>query len=424
MNNTPFQDLLKSALREDVSHILSKVQALPSRNPIGVRSFTIGENRILQTFESKELEIKNKIKESSNELECQKHTLKTYHDELNEKVEKFKQDNREVQEEIEKVSSERKKIEEEVASSPLSGIDETPPKQQKIRKTNGLFSFLLVAFIAEFVAFLATFKLQQENLSTDAIWLRGIYVFVIYIYTIILYIKYVKTHNKVVKGLLAGCFLLGFVCLLHAIAVTFLNLDVVSTTSAVYDLNNIEPIDTTISTSIISNLISRPGLAEFIIATMLVFLGEIVAIDDNKNTSNNSIETSIQSQEPSIEDIYAVGKQNAIRQIAIYRDKEKKLYETGNKSTTMANDYVNSMSRQLEATTQKMKIASIQLEESKLEEDDLNNKKVSLIAEYDKLLASELACSLNVDVSTIKYEPATKDDIISRSHPIATISEF
>lgn len=413
MNTTTSNDPIMAAVGEDMNQMITGGDQLPSRDASGNRFYNHGENRILRSYESKVRLIQNAITKALKGLGIGEATRKILGTELQAAQEKYEKDQHVDENELVELNDQIEKTELEVNQMPLSVNNGVPQKKDKKRKMNGLLSFLLVAFIAEFVAFIATFNLQQENLSTDAIWWRLAYIGVIYVYTIILYLKYMKTRVPAVKGLLIGCILMGFICLLHAVAVTFLNLDVITTTSAGYDLTQIEPVETETDTSILSNLISKPGLAEFLIATMLVFVGEIVTIDGRKKEAveTPAETTSVSSEEPITIDFEAAAQQNASRHLAILKERRTKLLERCNKRTATFEEYVNSINAQLEANELKMEQAQTDLDKNQQEMETLLDKVVSNLANYRKLLLNELAFRLAVEVSSFKYEPATKDDV-------------
>lgn len=413
MNSTTPKNPILTAVGEDASQTITGGAQLPSRDASGSRFFNLGENRTLRIFEPKVRQIDNAIKKALKELGIGEATRKILGAELQAAQNKYEKDQHTDEDSLAKLDDQIETAELEVAPMPLPVEDEVPKKKEKKRKANGLLSFLLVAFIAEFVAFLATFNLQQENLSTDAIWWRLAYIGVIYVYTIILYLKYVKTRIPAIKGLLIGCILLGFVCLLHAIAVTFLNLDVVTTTSTGYDLTQIDPVETKSNTSILSNLISKPGLVEFLIATLLIFVGEIVTIDSKKKeAAETNDETSSMPSEALISDDFgAATRQIAAHHLAILKEKRAKLLERCNNRTAAYEEYVNSINAQLEANELKMEQAQTDLDKNQQEMETLLDKVISDLANYRKLLLNELAFRLDVEESSFNYEPATKEDV-------------
>lgn len=413
MNSTTPKNPILTAVGEDASQTITGGAQLPSRDASGSRFFNLGENRMLRIIEPKVRQIDNAIKKALKELGICEATRKILGAELQAAQNKYEKDQHTDEDSLAKLDDQIETAELEVAPMPLPVEDEVPKKKEKKRKANGLLSFLLVAFIAEFVAFLATFNLQQENLSTDAIWWRLAYIGVIYVYTIILYLKYVKTRIPAIKGLLIGCILLGFVCLLHAIAVTFLNLDVVTTTSTGYDLTQIDPVETESNTSILFNLISKPGLAEFLIATLLIFVGEIVTIDSKKKEAaeTNDEKSSMPSEALISDDFGAATRQIAAHHLAILKEKRAKLLERCNNRTAAYEEYVNSINAQLEANELKMEQAQTDLDKNQQEMETLLDKVVSDLANYRKLLLNELAFRLDVEESSFKYEPATKEDV-------------
>ncbi len=413
MNSTTIKNPIQTVVSEDVNQVITGGAQLPLRDASGHSSSNMGENKIFRIFEAKVRQIQDAIKKALKEIGIGEATRKLLLGKLQAARETYENADRADKEKLAGLEERIETAEMEVAPMPLPVEDEAPKNKDMKRKPKGLLSFLLVAFIAEFVAFLATFNLQQENLSTDAIWWRLAYIGVIYVYTIILYMKYVKTRVLTVKGLLIGCILLGFVCLLHAIAVTFLDLDVVTTTSAGYDLTQIDPVVTESNTSILSNLITKPGLVEFLVATLLVFVGEIVTIDGKKKeeAETTTEPVNIPSEDTITIDIEGIDKINAAQHLAILKERQAKLLERCNNRTALFEEQVERISAQLEANEQKMEQAQADLDKNQQEMEALLDKVASELAKYRKLLLNELAFKLAVEVSSFKYEPATKADV-------------
>lgn len=415
MDITTSNNSILTSVSEDVNQIISGGAQLPSRDASGKRFFNQGELKVLRTLESKVRQMLNSIKKALNELKIGEATRKMLGNELEKATMEYAREQQADEAELAKVNAQIEQLEQEIASRRQTNYDEAPKQEVKKRKMNGLLSFLLVAFIAEFVAFFATFNLQQENLSTDAIWWRLVYIGVIYVYTIILYIKYVKVRTVAVKGLLVGCILLGFICLLHAMAVTFLNLDVVNATSAGFDLNQIESIEEEANKGVLFDLISKPGLLEFLVATLLVFIGEIVTIDGKKGVeTKTTVETgTMPLSEMEAIDFEAIAKQNTFQHITILKEKQTKLFDRCNKRTAEFNERVNAINEQLEANEQKMELAKMELEKYRLEMDALFDRVLSDLANYRKLLLKDLAFRLGTDTTSFKYELVTKEDVLA-----------
>lgn len=415
MDITTSNNSILTSVSEDVNQIISGGAQLPSRDASGKRFFNQGELKVLRTLESKVRQMLNSIKKALNELKIGEATRKMLGNELEKATMEYAREQQADEAELAKVNAQIEQLEQEIASRRQTNYDEAPKQEVKKRKMNGLLSFLLVAFIAEFVAFFATFNLQQENLSTDAIWWRLVYIGVIYVYTIILYIKYVKVRTVAVKGLLVGCILLGFICLLHAMAVTFLNLDVVNATSAGFDLNQIESIEEEANKGVLFDLISKPGLLEFLVATLLVFIGEIVTIDGKKGVeTKTTVETgTMPLSEMEAIDFEAIARQNTFQHITILKEKQTKLSDRCNKRTAEFNERVNAINAQLEANEQKMELAKMELEKYRLEMDALFDRVLSDLANYRKLLLKDLAFRLGTDTTSFKYELVTKEDVLA-----------
>lgn len=423
MSTNSTKNPIQAAASEDVSQIIAGNAPLPSRDATGRRFFNLGENIILRNFEPKARQIQNAIKKALKELKICESTRAILCNQLQAEQEEYEKKQHEDEKELADLDGQIEKAEIEVASMPLHVENDTLNKKDKKSKPKGLLSFLLVAFVAEFVAFFATFNLQQENLSTDVIWWRLAYIGVIYLYTIILYLKYVKTRVLAVKGLLVGCILLGFVCLIHAIAMTFLNLDIVTAASAGYDLTQIDSVVTETNPSILTNLIVKPGLAEFLVATLLVFIGEIVTIDGKKMKETEVATETVDKQAEEPINIYDIRKQNAARHLAILKERRVKLLERCNRRTALFGARVVSINAQLEANEQKMEQIQTDIDKNQQEMEFLLDKVVSDLADYRKLLLDELAFRLAAEVSSFKYEPASKADVKAYYKLDTTIQE-
>lgn len=413
MSTTTTSNLIMSLADGDVHQITTGTTKSPWRDENGNRSFTSGEESLLRMYEQKVHSIKSLIKKERDKLAVYVKTRIFLSDQLGKQTEIYDKDRQADENLLTEISTKVDKMEAEALPTLQPNADELSQKKDKKRKVRGLLSFLFVAFAAEGVSYLATFNLQQENLSTDAIWWRLAYIGVIYLYTIILYVKYIKTHIKIIKLLLTGCILLGFICLLHAIAVTFLNLDVTTTTSALYDLNQISSFETEASTSFLYNLISRPGLVEFLIATMLVFLGEIVALDERKTdeTDTTNENATISHDEPNCIDFEDITQQCSSNHILILKNKQTMLLERINKRTVKFNDYVNNIKSKLELNEEEEREIQTNLDSYQQDMEMLHDKIVSDLVNYRKLLLYKLSFKLDVNESDIQYELATKADI-------------
>lgn len=406
-----------AAIGEDSNRFITGGAELPSRDNYGRRSFNVGETKLLQLHEPKMRQIQNDLKRSQKELRIGEATHKILGVELDRLTSTFAIEQKEDEAEYERVNSQLEQMDLASTTSTTKGLisEEKSQRTNKKIKANGLISFLLVAFIAECVAFLATFNLQQENLSTDAIWWRLAYIGVIYVYTIILYLRYVKTRNNTIKGLLVGCILLGFVCLLHAIAVSFLNCDVVSTTNnSEFSLNQLDTVEAETNASLLSVLISKPGLGEFLLATLLVFVGEIVVIDDGNRkeiTETSSEIVSAPLEESSLVDFRKASQENLNLHFSVLKDRKIKLGERLNQRIAEFNNHVNGIKAKLEDNEQKMELAKNECEKDQYEMDQLLDTVVLDLANYRNLLLEDIAFRLGKEKRSFKYEPATKEDV-------------
>lgn len=416
MNSTTTKNPILTAVGEDASQTITGGTRLPSRDASGNRFYNIGENRVFRIFEPKVRLIQNAIKKALKELGICEATRKILGAELQAAQKKYETDQHADEEKLAMLDDQIEKAEMEVTPMSLPAEDEAPKKKEKKRKEYGWLSFLLVTFVSEFVTTLATFNLQREALSFGAIWWRIVYVLVIFYYTVHLYKKYMRTGLLSIKAALVGCILLSFVSLLHAIAVTFLDLEVTTATNIGFDLVSVQPQDVETSQGIFSKLIDKllvnPGLGEMLLATLIVLLTECTTTNHKKEVEETIAETSpLPSEEPVIIDFGAATQQSAAYHLAILKQKRAKLLERCNNRTAVYEEYVNSINAQLEANELKMEQAQTDLDKNQQEMETLLDKVVSDLANYRKLLLNELAFRLAVEVSSFTYEPATKADV-------------
>ena len=417
MSSTTTKNPILTAVGEDASQTITGGTQLPSRDASGNRFFNLGENRMLRIFEPKVRLIQNAIKKALKELGICEATRKILGAELQAAQKKYETEQRADEEKLPKLDEQIETAEMEVAPMPLPIEDEAPKKKEKKNREYGWLSFLLVTFVSEFVTTLATFDLQREALSSGAIWWRIGYVLVIFYYTVHLYKKYMRTGQLSIKAALIGCILLSFVSLLHALAITFLDLDVTTATNIGFDLVSVQPQDVEtsqgISSKLIDKLLVNPGLGEMLLATLIVLLTECTTTNHKKKEVVETVAetSSLPSEEPMVIDFGTATQLSAAHHLAILKEKRAKLLERCNNRTAAYEEYVNSINAQLEANELKMEQAQTDLDKNQQEMETLLDKVVSDLANYRKLLLNELAFRLAVEVSSFTYEPATKADV-------------
>ena len=301
--------------------------------------------------------------------------------------------------------------------NPSDAQKDPQPKPKKKGKKEGapkMISFVSIAFLAEVVTSLATINLQQETLSMDVILWRFAYIFVIYIFTCILYAKYLKTRLKAVKGLLIGCFLMSLACLLHAVVLTFVNADIAApVATADFNLNAVETVaEETASGGILTNFINNPGLIEFIIATLLVFAGETLTIDvKNKQVEEPAKPSYSSTQSFENVDFDAVAQENARRHREKLEREQKMLLQSRSQKTASISGFGAKMENRLEENKNRKDEISAAKILAKQRKELIDERRYSILAQYGNLLRSDIALRLGVEVSSIKYEPVLREDI-------------
>ena len=396
----------------DTNLIISKGRKPPKRDASGKRSFTYGEDEMLKTHIPELRQIQDASEEAEKELDLCNEERAIRVDQLNEETLKYKEEQQVDEEEFNKTKKQLEQLEQDESEQP---VPDTPAPKKRVRKhgMKKFLSFMLVAFVAEIITYFATINLQKENLPMDAILWRFAYILVIYAFTCILYFKYLKTQLKSVKALLVGCFLMSLVCLLHAIAVAFINFDVSSLASSNFSLTSLESAEVeTNNASILANLIYNPGLIEFIIATLFVFMAEIITIDGkNKQDDEPSVPSSVDHDPNGFK---AADKEMEALYRASLKNKLAKLQERCIARTTDFNNYLNNINKEFESLEQRKKQLIQKVNQCLIEEDAWYDDRVSDNQNYEPLLAKNLSYKLGEDASSFHYEPATKKDIKDR----------
>lgn len=414
MNSNTTKNPIQAAVSEDVSQTITGGAQLPSRDAAGNRFFNLGENKILRIFEPKVCQIQNAIKKAFKELEIGEAMRKILGNELQAAQEKYLKDQREDEKQLADLDNQIEKVEVEVVHIHSSVVDEAAKKTEKKRENQALLSFLLISFIAEIATTFATFDLQRESLSAGAFWLRIAYIAVIFFYTAILYKRYMNKRLLPYKVALIGCVFLAFVSLLHALAVTFLELDVTSVTNLGFDLTSTQSEAVEFRQGFLSGFINWPGLAEMLLCTSLVLCAEILTdfgCKKKEETVTNVETVNVQTEDAISIDIDDIMTQNDVEHLAILKERRAKLLERCNKRTALFEERVENINAQLEANEQKMEQTQTDIDKCQQEMEVLLDKVVSDLSNYRKLLLNELAFRLAVEVSSFKYEPATKADV-------------
>lgn len=280
----------------DARKIMEGTGNLPKRIG-GVRTFTEAEKRILLFYYIILIKpILDKIDEAKRKRKQAAETGKR----LVLKAEQLQNESTQI--DIQRI---QKEIEEEKSKLPSSlqtnGTDEqakTEKKKETRQNLKKIMAFMLVGFLIEALAFIATKSFQNETLGWDVITTRLLFLLGIYLESAYLYIRYIKTRNKVVKGFVALSILASAACLLHVIAAALLN-DVSETSTTVnYGLQQLAEATNSSDTSTGwgTKFLSYPGLVEFVFSSLLCF-GEIILNLDITKTKNEECEDSSTKEE-------------------------------------------------------------------------------------------------------------------------------
>ena len=415
MNNQTITNQLSNIAHRDSELIISGSVKMPTRDDSGNRPLTPGEKTILDYYSPEARQIHNEIKKADEELTNCDDEFEVIGQEVKDKTIKYTQEKQDIDAELEQNQQQMDLLEQDTPSD--DSDDDHPEPKRKSRKEGAkkMFSFVSIAFVAEVVTSLATINLQQETLSMDVILWRFAYILVIYVFTCILYAKYLKTGIKAVKGLLVGCFLMSLACLLHAVVLTFINIDVAApAATADFNLNTVETaVEETANGGILANFINNPGLIEFIIATLLVFAGEILTIDVKNKQMEEPTETT-QCTALSFEnvDFDAVEQGIVNRQKNKLEKKQKKLLDDRNQKTVSFGSFGIKTGNRLEENKNRKEDAREAKEKAIQKEKEFIEKVHRVVYQYgNKALKRELAITLGVAVSSIKFEPILEEDV-------------
>lgn len=407
---------IQNIVHTDSNLIISNGRKLPKRDASGKRPFTYGEDELLKIYIPELRQIQDASEEAEKELDFCNEQRAIRVEQLNEETLKYKQAQQAAEDEFNKTKERLEQLEQNASEQPAHN---QPAPKKRVRKhgMKKFFSFMLVAFVAEIITYFATINLQKENLPMDAILWRFAYILVIYAFTCILYFKYMKTRLKSVKALLIGCFLMSLVCLLHAIAVAFINFEVSTPASSDFSLTSLESVEAeSTNAGILANLIYNPGLIEFIVATLFVFMAEIITIDGMSKLDDEAQASS--SAGPMVIDFAAIAKENEALYRASLKNKLAKLQEGCIAITTDFNNFLNNINNEFEALEQRKKQLIQEVKQYLIKEDAWYDDRVSDNQNYEPLLTQDLSFKLGEEASSFYYEPATKEDIKERCQSI------
>lgn len=414
MNNQTSTDQLLTIVHRDSDLIVSGSVNMPTRDDSGNRPLTPGEKEIIGAFDPEVRQNHDEIEKADQELAKCDEEREVISQEMAKEIKEYTQEKQAVDAQLEHNQKQRDLLDHNNPTDAPTAPQPKPKKRGKKEGAKKMISFVSIAFLAEVVTSLATINLQQETLSMDVILWRFAYIFVIYIFTCILYAKYLKTRIKAVKGLLVGCFLMSLACLLHAVVLTFINVDVAApVATADFNLNAIETVaEVTASASILSNFINNPGLIEFIIATLLVFAGETLTIDVKNKQVEEPIEPS-HSPTQGFEnvDFDAVAQENARRHREKLEREQKNLLQSRNQKAASISGFGAKMENRLEEIKNRKDGISAAKILAKQRKELIDDRRYSVLAQYGNLLRSDIAIRLGVEVSSIKYEPVLREDI-------------
>lgn len=272
-------------IKTDSDRIINGQDKQPERID-GIRTFTDGERCILHWYYTSHIKpYLDKTKEAKTRMEIAAQQGRYLVKLQNALTEKQKDEEKKLKEKTEQLDNE---IQEEKSKLPSTIQYNQEGKQAKAEKKENtkqnfkkIMTFMLVGFLIEALAFIATKSFQNETLGWDVITTRLLFLLGIYLESAYLYVKYIKTRSKVVKAFVALSILASAACLLHVIAAALIN-DVPDVTENLYfglEQLTAETGGEELSTGLFTKLLSHPGLIEFIFSSLLCFCEIIITLD-------------------------------------------------------------------------------------------------------------------------------------------------
>lgn len=410
--NTTKEDYLQQLANIDCEEILAG-NTTPHRNASGERTFTSGETELIEESRPAIEEHEATIEVASKGIQIAEEGEKIIYDDFNEAMTKYEEDKGKLESEIDsldqQLEQEKKKVEALTHTSSHTG--NSPKKTGMSANAKRFLGFMLIAFVAELVAFIATIGLQREELSAGTVYSRIIYIVVIYIYTGVLFARYNQTKLSSVKALLIGCITMSVVSLLHVIALPLLSIEPTTSVASGFDLTAIETVEEVEEEGVISRILYRPGLIEFVIATLMVFAGEILTIDSQKKKSASVSPTDMSNNDLEPGNCTTARIKRCRQHMA---DIEAKRTQKQQELAQLSQDF-SSYTDDITLKASKYEIQKKKEQETIQKHSQIINaivaKKKRLLTCYQPMVQEELAYRLNVSVDTIEYEPVTEDDI-------------
>ena len=193
MNNQTSTDQLLTIVHRDSDLIVSGSVNMPTRDDSGNRPLTPGEKEIMGTFDPEVRQNHDEIEKADQELAKCDEEREVISQEMAKEIKDYTQEKQAVDAQLEQNQKQMDMLEHDNPADAPTAPQPKPKKKGKKEGAKKMISFVSIAFLAEVVTSLATINLQQETLSMDVILWRFAYIFVIYIFTCILYAKYLKT---------------------------------------------------------------------------------------------------------------------------------------------------------------------------------------------------------------------------------------
>ncbi len=379
-----------------------------------MRSYTPGEEAILNSHKTDYRQNKDTVKKAQKDLDdCNSEYLQIEQD-LDKASSKDAKNDREWNDMYNQKGQQLEQLEHEYPTDDQEedDNDELMRKERRARAKK-IASFVVIALVAEAVIAGATIHLQQETMSMDVILWRLGYIFSIYIFTCILYAKYLKTRIKALKWLLISTFMMSFACLVHTVALVFFNTDVTApVVAADFTLNTAETAAAEISEGgFFTKLMQTPGLLEFIICIALVFIGEAFDLDTKDNDVAETETNESSANNDGKANHYEVRKAIAKKRKAQIKKELKTLLKDLEDRKDRLTDIVNKTERRFNIIEENESKAREKSQRAKDKNEALINELFQELTEYDLSLKENLAYELIVDASTIIIEPITKMDI-------------
>lgn len=406
-------------INTDSDRIINGQDKQPERID-GIRTYTDGERCILHWYYTSHIKpFLDKIKEAKTRMEIatkQGLYLLKLQDVL---TAKQKDEEKKLKVKTEQLDNEIQEEKNKLPSTLQHNQEKRQAKAEKKENTKQNFkkimTFMLVGFLIEALAFIATKSFQNETLGWDVITTRLLFLLGIYLESAYLYVKYIKTRNKVAKAFVALSILASAACLMHVIAAAVIN-DVTAVSENLYfglEQLTSETESEETSTGLITKLLAQPGLIEFLFSSLLCFCEIIITLDVTPSKkgirSNPTTNEEAISQGPNYDQL---GIKMTLEHIESLTREKDEIRQKAQQDKERLAKQIDRIKEMLKATENQQNEASKELDKNLTDFESSTFLVWEKINGHDRLLQKEYAFrSKGKTTQKLVLEPVTQKDI-------------